>query len=84
MKRSPKIRKGISKRAYKGKREELGKWPWREKSKKEKEGTRRGEKGRDADRSKRGVRKDDSRPDYKGKKKERSRREGGKDKGMQI
>ena len=50
---SPRIKKGISKEVYKGKREKLGKWPWREKSKKEKEGIRRGEKGRDADRSKR-------------------------------
>ena len=39
---------------YKGKGEKLGKWPRREKSKKEKEDTRRGEKGRDADRIKRG------------------------------
>ena len=42
---------------YRGKREKLGKWPRREKSKKEKEGTRRGEKWRDADRSKRRARK---------------------------
>ena len=69
---------------YKGKREKLGKWPWREKSKKEKEGTTRGEKGRDADRSKKGARNDYSRPNYRRKEKERSRREGKKDKGIQI
>ena len=69
---------------YRGKREKLGKWPRREKSKKEKEGTRRGEKWRDADRSKGGARKDDSRPNYRRKRKERSRREGEKDKGIQI
>ena len=34
--------------------EKLRKWPRREKSKKEKEDTRRGEKGRDADRIKKG------------------------------
>ena len=82
--RGPRIKKGTSKVVYKGKREKLEKWPRREKSKKEKEGTRRGEKWRDADRSKRGARKDDSRPNYRRKKKERSRREGEKDKGIQI
>ena len=80
----PRIKKGTSKVVYKGKREKLEKWPRRKKSKKEKEGTRRGEKWRDADRSKRGARKDNSRPNYRRKKKERSRREGEKDKGIQI
>ena len=69
---------------YRGKREKLGKWPRREKSKKEKEGTRRGEKWRDADRSKRRARKNVSRPNYRRKKKETSRRGRGKDKGIQI
>ena len=55
--RGPRIKKGTSKVVYKGKREKLEKWPRREKSKKEKEGTRRGEKWRDADRSKRRARK---------------------------
>ena len=67
---------------YKVKREKLGKWPWREKSKKEKEGTRRGEKGRDPDRSKRRARKDDSRPNYK--KKRETEERGGEDKRIQI
>ena len=62
---SPRIKKGISNGVYKGKSEKLGKWPWREKSKKEKEGTWRGMKGRDAGRSKTGARKDDSRPNYR-------------------
>ena len=47
----------------------LGKWLRREKRKKEKEGTRRGEKWRDTEG------KDDSRPNYRRKEKERSRRE---------
>ena len=54
----------------------LGKRPGRAKSKKEKEGTRRGEKWGDTDGSKGRSRKDDSRPNYRRKKKERSRREG--------
>ena len=61
---------------HKGKREKLGKWPRREKSKKEKEGTRRSEKRRDTDGSKRRARKNDSGLNYRRKKKERSRREG--------
>ena len=54
----------------------LGKRPGRAKSKKEKEGTRRGEKWGDTDGSRRRARKEDSRPNYRRKKKERSRREG--------
>ena len=69
---------------HKGKKEKLGKWPRREKNKKEKEGTRRGEKWRDTDGSKRRARKDYSRLNYRRKKKERRRREWEKDKEIQI
>ena len=78
---SARIKEGISKGMYKGKREKRRKWPGREKSKKEKEGTRRGENERDADNKRR---KDDNRSDHRGKKKERSRREGEKDKRVQL
>ncbi|XP_033175213.1 uncharacterized protein LOC112212310 [Bombus impatiens] len=79
------IKEKVLKRAarYEGKSEKLGKWPRREKSKKEKEGTRGGEKWRDTDGSKKRAKKDDSRPNCRRKKKERSRRED-KDKGIQI
>ena len=53
----------------------LGKRPGRAKSKKEKEGTRRGEKWGDGD-NKSGAKKDDSRSDYKGKKKKKHKRGG--------
>ena len=80
---SPRIKKGISNGVYKGKSVKLWKWPWREKSKKEKDGTRWGAKGRDADRSKTGARKDDSGPNYRRRMSEAEEREE-KVKGIQI